>query len=94
MHDLAQNPRMRTWTVSANVAEIEVECDQEPAFCADPCPNSLVIGSGEPLIVNPVGFVPQLTQEPYMGLPKVLVKFDEEGHRRGTSSSSLARVAA
>lgn len=90
-----QDARVRAGLEPANVAEPEIQGDEEAALGYDPLPHHRVAFSGEPLVVGAIGNVAAVAEEAGMNPAEVLVQLDEElAHRRGTSSSSRARTAA
>lgn len=86
---------MSPWSKASDVAEVEIQSDQESAVSNHPTPEELVRGSREPLADDGVGVVAAPTQQFEVWVSEILVELDEKGvHRSGIRSSSLARSAA
>lgn len=73
-----QDARMRSGLESPDIAEVEIERNQESPLGNDFLPYGFIGSSRETFVVNAVGLVSKLLKESHVSPAKVLIQLDSE----------------
>jgi hypothetical protein len=90
-----QDSGMAAGSKTADIAEIQIQRDQESTFSDHLGPEVWILCTRDSLIVDSIDLITVLTEELSMALSQILIELDEDlAHLKGTNSSSRARIAA